>query len=180
MLTRTGMVLGTPRYMAPEQIKGEPVDLRCDLFAAGATLFEMLAGRPAFGGRTIFEVLHATLHEQPPALGGSPAVAAIDRVIRRALSKRPEDRPASAAAMADELEGRLAIERRRRARPGAPAHASRRPAVPGASLRSRNGLPGIQPSRRDRHIVVRKSLSDGSIECRRRALRAARHLTSRR
>ncbi|HYI15551.1 MAG TPA: protein kinase, partial [Thermomicrobiales bacterium] len=108
--TRSGMVLGTPRYMAPEQIKGESVDLRCDLFAAGATLFEMLAGRPAFGGRTIFEVLHATLHEQPPALGGSPAVAAIDRVIRRALSKRPEDRPASAAAMADDLRDVLATE----------------------------------------------------------------------
>ncbi len=102
-LTRTGMVMGTPRYMAPEQITGEPIDLRCDLFAAGATLFEMLAGRPAFGGRTTFEVLHATLHEQPPALSGSPIVTAVDRVIRRALSKRPADRPPSAEAMADEL-----------------------------------------------------------------------------
>ena len=102
-LTGTGMVMGTPRYMAPEQIIGEPIDLRCDLFAAGATLFEMLAGRPAFGGRTTFEVLHATLHEQPPALSGSPIVTAVDRVIRRALSKRPVDRPHSAEAMADEL-----------------------------------------------------------------------------
>jgi TolB-like protein len=49
------------------------------------------------------EILHATLNEQPPALTGSPAVAAVDRVIRRALSKRPEERPASAAAMAEEL-----------------------------------------------------------------------------
>ena len=106
--TRTGMVLGTPRYMAPEQVTGETVDARSDLFGAGAILFEMLAGRPAFGGRTIAEVIHATCYEQPPALTGSPAVAAVDRVIRRALAKRPDDRPPSAEAMAEDLR---AIER---------------------------------------------------------------------
>jgi serine/threonine protein kinase/tetratricopeptide (TPR) repeat protein len=102
-LTRPGMVVGTPRYMAPEQMTGEALDGRSDLFAAGAILFEMLAGQPAFAGRNVVEVLHATLHEQPPALTGSPAVAAADRVIRRALAKRPSERPASADAMADEL-----------------------------------------------------------------------------
>ena len=104
-LTRAGVVVGTPRYMAPEQVTGDPVDARSDLFAVGAILFEMLAGRPAFDGHTIIDVLHATVHQQPPALTGSPAVAAIDRVIRRALSKRPVDRPASASEMADELRG---------------------------------------------------------------------------
>jgi serine/threonine-protein kinase len=102
-LTRAGVVLGTPRYMAPEQAVGELADARSDLFAVGAILFEMLAGRPAFAGRTAVEVLHATRYEQPPALTGSPAVAAVDRVIRRALAKRPADRPASAEAMAEEL-----------------------------------------------------------------------------
>jgi serine/threonine protein kinase/tetratricopeptide (TPR) repeat protein len=102
-LTRTGIVMGTPRYMAPEQVIGEPVDARSDLFAAGALLFEMLAGRPAFAGRTVAEVLHATQYEQPPALAGSSTVAAVDRVIRRALAKRPADRPASADEMAAEL-----------------------------------------------------------------------------
>ncbi len=102
-LTRTGIVMGTPRYMAPEQVVGEAVDARSDLFAAGAILFEMLAGRPAFGGRTVVEILHATLHEQPPALTGSPVVAAVDRVIRRALAKQPAERPASADSMAEEL-----------------------------------------------------------------------------
>src|SRR5204863_4569224 len=95
-LTGTGVIVGTPRYMAPEQVTGEPLDARSDLFAAGAILFEMLAGRPAFGGRNLVEILHATLYEQPPALTGSPAVAAADRVVRRALAKRPSDRPASA------------------------------------------------------------------------------------
>jgi TolB-like protein len=66
-------------------------------------LFEMLAGRPAFAGRTVLEVLHATRYEQPPALGGSPAVAAVDRVIRRALAKRPGERQASADDMAEDL-----------------------------------------------------------------------------
>jgi non-specific serine/threonine protein kinase len=102
-LTRTGFVMGTPRYMAPEQVTGELVDARADLFATGAILFEMLAGRPAFAGRTVGEVLHATLYEQPPALTGSPAVVAVDRVIRRALAKRPAERPPSADDMAEEL-----------------------------------------------------------------------------
>ena len=97
------MLMGTPRYMAPEQVIGETVDARVDLFAAGAILFEMLAGRPAFAGRTVVEVLHATRYEQPPALTGSPAVAAMDRVIRRALAKRPDERPSSADVMAGEL-----------------------------------------------------------------------------
>jgi serine/threonine-protein kinase len=104
-LTRPGFVMGTPRYMAPEQIMGEPVDARGDLFATGAILFEMLAGRPAFTGKTVGEVLHATMSEQPPALSGSPSVAAVDRVIRCALAKKPAERPVSADSMADELRG---------------------------------------------------------------------------
>jgi serine/threonine protein kinase/tetratricopeptide (TPR) repeat protein len=102
-LTLPGMVMGTPRYMAPEQLSGDPIDGRSDLFAVGAILFEMLAGRPAFAGRTLLEIAHATRYEQPPALTGSPAVAALDRVIRRALAKRPSDRPPTADAMAGEL-----------------------------------------------------------------------------
>jgi TolB-like protein len=103
MLTRTGIAIGTPRYMAPEQLQDEAVDSRADLFAVGAVLFEMLAGRPAFSGRTVVDVLHATLHEQPPALTGSPAVASVDRVLRRALAKRPDQRFASADELAAEL-----------------------------------------------------------------------------
>jgi eukaryotic-like serine/threonine-protein kinase len=109
-LTRTGVVMGTPRYMSPEQVAGEPVDLRSDLFAAGTILFEMLAGRPAFAGKSIVEVLHATRYEQPPALTGSPGVTAIDRVIRRAMAKRPGERPVSADAMADELRAIRGVE----------------------------------------------------------------------
>jgi serine/threonine protein kinase len=87
----------------PEQALGETLDGRTDLFAAGAILFEMLAGRPAFTGNTVVAILHATVYEQPPALSGSPAVASVDRVIRRALAKKASERPATAEAMADEL-----------------------------------------------------------------------------
>ena len=111
-LTQSGVVMGTPRYMAPEQVTGDSVDSRSDLFAAGAILFEMLAGRPAFNGATILEVLHATRYEQPPALAGSAAVAAVDRVIRRAMAKRPAERPASADAMAEELRAIQTVDTR--------------------------------------------------------------------
>ena len=114
-ITKPGFVIGTPRYLAPEQIRGEPLDARSDLFGVGAMLFEMLAGRPAFAGRTAMEVLHATLHDQPPALTGSPTVAGVDRVIRRALAKRPAERPASADAMAEELRSIRAITSEREA-----------------------------------------------------------------
>jgi non-specific serine/threonine protein kinase len=102
-LTRTGMLVGTPGYIAPERVNGEPLDARSDLFAVGAVLFEMLAGRPAFRGGSVVEILHAVLHEQPPALTGSPAAAAMDRVIRRALAKAPSERPQSADDMAEAL-----------------------------------------------------------------------------
>ena len=103
-LTRPGLLVGTPRYMAPEQVLGHEVDARTDLFSAAAILYEGVSGRAAFLGTTVVEVLSATLHEQPPALAGDAAVVALDRVLRRALAKRPADRPASAAEMAAEMD----------------------------------------------------------------------------
>ncbi len=111
-ITKVGMWVGTPHYMAPEQCRGETVDHRADLFAAGAILFEMLTGKRAFHGRTPLEVFHSVLYEQPPALRGSPAVDLVDRALRRAMSKRAEDRPQSAAALAAELRSALAVTER--------------------------------------------------------------------
>lgn len=102
-LTAAGAIAGTPNYMAPEQVRGEAVDPRTDVFAMAALLFEMLSGQLAFAGQTVVDVLHAVLHEQPAALSGSAAVVAMDRVIRRGLAKRPDDRYPSAGAMAVEL-----------------------------------------------------------------------------
>jgi serine/threonine protein kinase/tetratricopeptide (TPR) repeat protein len=102
-VTQTGMVVGTPRYMAPEQWSEGSLDPRSDLFAAGAILFEMLAGQPAFPGTDLMHVYHAVMSSQPPALSGSQAIAAVDAVIHRALEKRPADRYQTADAMAQAL-----------------------------------------------------------------------------
>jgi TolB-like protein len=102
-LTLPGIVLGTPRYMSPEQARGGDLDARTDVFAAGALLFELLSGRPAFTGPTAIEVLHAVLHDQPPALVGSLAIVEADRVIQRALAKQTAHRYPSAATMAMDL-----------------------------------------------------------------------------
>jgi serine/threonine protein kinase/tetratricopeptide (TPR) repeat protein len=108
-ITQTGAIVGTPHYMAPEQVLGETIEPRTDLFATGAILFEMLAGRRAFAGRTAIEVLHATLYEEPPALSGSGAVAALDRVVRRALAKAPKQRYPTAQSMAGEVRAALEL-----------------------------------------------------------------------
>ncbi len=106
-LTQAGAVLGTPHYMAPEQIRGETVDERADLFALGAVLFEMLTGVRAFRGRSSVEILFATLNEEPLAIGGSPEAVTIDRIVRRALCKRAEERYQSASELKRALEKAL-------------------------------------------------------------------------
>ena len=108
-LTQPGTVVGTPHYAAPEQLQGGIVDTRTDLFATGAVLYEMLAGKPPFTGSTPMEVFHAILYEQPPVLTGGPAVSAVDRVVHRSLAKSAGERYQSADAMAQELRTALAL-----------------------------------------------------------------------
>jgi TolB-like protein len=102
-LTSPGVAMGTPQYMAPEQWRGESVTSAADVFACGAIVFEMLAGRPAFRGDSVANVCHAVLHEHPAALTGGPRVDAVGRVVTRALAKRARDRHASATVMAAAL-----------------------------------------------------------------------------
>lgn len=98
-----GLIAGTPSYMAPEQVRSEPVDARTDIFAAGVLLFELVTGERPFRGATFVDVLQAVMTEHPPALSGSAALVALDRVLQRALDKDPADRFATAALMAAEL-----------------------------------------------------------------------------
>jgi TolB-like protein len=106
-LTIPGIVMGTPRYMAPEQIESGVTDARSDLFVLGSVLYEMVSGHPPFDGKSVFAVARAITQEEPPALGGSPSVVALDRVIHRALRKNPHDRYQTAAAFAQELRAAL-------------------------------------------------------------------------
>jgi Tol biopolymer transport system component len=100
--TAPGAVLGTPGYMAPEQVRGAETDERADIFAFGAILYEMLSGRRAFPGATPQESLAAILKDEPPALSTlDPAVpAALDRLVRHCLEKRAEERLQSARDLA--------------------------------------------------------------------------------
>ncbi len=102
-LTQTGVVLGTPGFMAPEQWTSEEVGPRTDLFAAGALLVEMVTGAPAFQGDSPLAHYHALMHEPPPTLSGGPAVDALDLVVQRALARLPGERHASAKEMARDL-----------------------------------------------------------------------------
>jgi serine/threonine-protein kinase len=105
-LTLAGAVIGTPGYMAPEQVRGEPADARADLFALGAVLHEMLTGRSAFGRDTAIESMTAILNEDPPAVGEFvPHVpSGVARVVQRCLAKAPDERVQSARDLVFALE----------------------------------------------------------------------------
>ena len=98
----TATIVGTPRYMAPEQASGQPVTPATDVYSAGVVLYEMLAGRTPFGGASAVEIAlqHVNL-EPPPLPRDTPRT--LSRVVARALEKDPEDRYQSAVAMADAL-----------------------------------------------------------------------------
>jgi eukaryotic-like serine/threonine-protein kinase len=104
--TAADAVLGTASYMAPEQVRGGPVDARTDIFAFGAVLFEMLSGRRAFQRNTSAETMTAILNDDPPELTDvhPPIAPAMERIIRRCLEKSPEKRFQSAKDLAFGLE----------------------------------------------------------------------------
>ncbi|GAO07401.1 serine/threonine-protein kinase [Streptomyces lydicamycinicus] len=100
-LTGTGVAVGTPAYLAPEQINGAATDHRTDLYAVGCLLYELLTGRPPYTGDSPFSVMHQHLAAEPvpPSRLRPELPPAVDAVIIRALHKRREDRFADAATM---------------------------------------------------------------------------------
>ena len=120
-LTAPGAMLGTPGYMAPEQIRGEPVDFRADIFAFGVLLFELATGSHPFTSATPVSTVARVLEATPPDLRQlAPACpAALAAVIRRCLQKDPEQRYGSTRELVDDLAG-----------------ARRTPAASAASLRA--------------------------------------------
>jgi eukaryotic-like serine/threonine-protein kinase len=105
--TQPGVVLGTVGYMAPEQVRGLPVDRRADLFAFGAILYELLAGIRAFGRDTAAETMAAILNAEPPDLAGAATSVppALLRIVYRCLEKNPAARFQTASDLAFALDG---------------------------------------------------------------------------
>ena len=118
LATLTGVLLGTAGYLAPEQVNGDPVDARTDLFALGSILFELMTGHRAFVRDHTIDTLHAIVHDDPPDL--LPPGTALTAIVRRLLAKAPEARFQSAADLLWALEqiGSNAVQARpRRATP---------------------------------------------------------------
>ena len=103
--TRAGMMLGSPRYMSPEQVKGETVDGRSDIFSLGAVCHEMLTGRPAFDAEALPALLFRIVNSPVPAPGELRAnvPAELDRIILKCLAKNPQQRYATADELAADL-----------------------------------------------------------------------------
>jgi eukaryotic-like serine/threonine-protein kinase len=124
MRTHAGVILGTAAYMAPEQARGRPVDKRADIWAFGCVLFEMLAGRPPFGGHDTAEILAAVIQKDPDwSVLPEEIPAAVKSVIGRCLEKNPRDR------LRDMGDARLELR-------SIPARAERTQGVPTRSVRA--------------------------------------------
>ena len=105
-LTRTGVVLGTPGYMSPEQVNGAPADARSDVFALGVLLYETIGGRAPFGAGASWSVVSAVLERDPAPLGGlvSGVPPSLEQVVMTCLAKAPAARYPSAASVAAALD----------------------------------------------------------------------------
>jgi serine/threonine protein kinase len=111
-ITKDGYICGTPEYMAPEQARGEPIDARTDVYAAGVMLYQMLTGSVPFRAPSALGVITKHVKEAPlPPRQARPDWSipeSLERVALTALAKRPDERYASAAAMADAIERAVA------------------------------------------------------------------------
>ncbi len=114
-VTATGMVVGTPGYMSPEQANAKPVTAKADLYAFGAIVYELLCGRPVFPAETVIESMIAHVHQTPelPSVRGRRLDGPMVELVMRCLEKGPEARPDSADAILgvlDDCEARLIID----------------------------------------------------------------------
>ncbi|MBP6837974.1 MAG: protein kinase [Kofleriaceae bacterium] len=111
-LTATGQTMGTVRYMSPEQVRGQEVDLSTDLYSLGATLYESLTGDTPFDGNTHFEIMTKHLSEVPvpPSQRGVVLPAGLEQALLTSLAKKPADRFASARDFRKAIEAVLKLE----------------------------------------------------------------------
>ena len=160
--TQTGVLLGSPQYMSPEQIVGQEVDHRADIFALGLVFYEMITGARAFQGEDIPSLMFkvANMPETPPShlLSGLPPV--VDLIVARALKKRAEDRYQGAAEMGKDL--RAALAEVSAAQAGRMERAHARTAPQGASAgEGTRASPGLQEDALQLRPSPRFESSDG-------------------
>jgi serine/threonine-protein kinase len=94
-LTKAGLFMGSPKYMSPEQIRGERVDARSDIYSLGVVMYEMLAGKVPFDRENTVKVLMAHMHEAVPPIPTSDCPVGLAELVMRCLAKRPDGRPSS-------------------------------------------------------------------------------------
>jgi hypothetical protein len=105
-VTQSGMIMGTPSYMAPEQIMGKPVDGRADLFSVGVLMYELLSGQKPFTGESPTTVVYQIIHVEPPPMTASvpDLPESLHEIVSRALQKNPDDRYSRASEMSSDLQ----------------------------------------------------------------------------
>src|SRR5437868_4197746 len=106
-MTSTGQVVGTPNYMSPEQVKGEPLDGRTDVFSLGVVLYEMLTGTRPFASDNVASIIYKIVHEAaPPAREVLPSLhPGLNAVVMKALAKDPEERFAKCGEFGRAIQG---------------------------------------------------------------------------
>ncbi len=164
-LTQSGVMVGSPRYMAPEQVLGRQVGTTADVYSLGAVLFHMVTGKPPFDGESKFEVLQAQVHQAPPSVRETYPWCAVSReleaIIMRCLAKKPDER----FATMDELAGALAVVNPTRGDTAAIAMPPR-PAPPpvdalAPSQRSGESTPFLSPPPRE--LVAHQARSSSNV-----------------
>ena len=157
-LTATGMTIGTAAYLAPEQIRGEPIDARTDIFSWGVSAWELLAYRRPFTGQHISTVLYQILHEPAPPLRPmvSDCPPEVEAIVRRCLEKKPERRYATCGELLRDIDA--ALEARRLTAQTPLGALAARHAAETAATRS---LPPVQPRARPRVAAATATQSAG-------------------
>lgn len=155
-LTQTGTIIGTPAYMSPEQIAGERIDQRTDLYSAGVVLYRMLTGRRPFEGSTV-SIMNHIVNTPPPRPSQAAAMAipaGLEAVVIKALAKRPEQRFQSAAEFAKALHAELGRAEAR---------------VPGTRVAKPNPVDATVPGGSAKRLATRQTGSVPSARARSRA-----------
>lgn len=169
--TQTGLLLGSPRYLSPEQVLGRTPDARVDLFSLGVILYEMMTGRSPFSGSDVQSVMYQVIHHTPSAPGVlNPALPAmVDLIVTKALAKSPEARYQRASGMAADLRAcraesasgtDLQLPARVRKAPGASGAITESSSAPGAATISR----GLAREFDSTEATIRLAVRSGAID----------------